>query len=167
MFGLSQHVPRHRDHCSRGCLLGGVPVAHPRHRHSAEERERLRREHLVRSGRIIDGTILDISELEIPAGEEHPPVIHFILYQYAIGGVTYECSQDLTSLRDLVDPTDLRSASPARFATTFTAPRTASSSPKTGADCRTQPILCLPAPCRSATIHTRRSCSDDSRQRYK
>jgi hypothetical protein len=34
--------------------------------------------------------------------------IHFILYKYEIGGVAYESSQDVSALRDLVNPAELR-----------------------------------------------------------
>jgi hypothetical protein len=97
-----------------------------RRRPTAEEIERERRAHLVRAGRIIDGTILDVresdgSEAEIrhaAIGQADPAVaapfqdIHFILYKYEIGGVTYECSQDVTTLRDHVKPEDLRLSFP-------------------------------------------------------
>ena len=76
-----------------------------RRRPSAEEVERERRAQLVRSGRIIDGTILDIAETE-DSGQ--PREIRFVLYQYEIGGVEYECSQDVSSLRDVVKAEDLR-----------------------------------------------------------
>ena len=67
-----------------------------RHRKSAEEIERLRREHLVRHGRIIDGNILDWTE-QPETGDF--AVLH---YRYDIAGVTYECAQDLIYLKDSV-----------------------------------------------------------------
>jgi hypothetical protein len=110
MFGLSLHDPR-----VVGTIAGAVVCIGAvatwlilRRRPSAEEIERERRAQLVRSGRIIDGTILDISELEIPAGSDQPREIRFLLYKYEIGGVCYECSQEVTLLRDLVNPTELR-----------------------------------------------------------
>lgn len=80
-----------------------------RRRPTPEEIERERRALLVRSGRIIDGTILDISEAE-PHAE--PPEIRFLLYKYEIGGVAYECSQDVSALRDHLNPADLRLSFP-------------------------------------------------------
>ncbi|QNI31808.1 hypothetical protein H7849_22685 [Alloacidobacterium dinghuense] len=83
--------------------LGGVAVYFAlRKRPTAEEIERQRREFLVQTGRIIDGTLLDISELD--ANEVGRPVgMQLILYKYEIGGVAYECSQDVTALCDLVN----------------------------------------------------------------
>ncbi len=61
-----------------------------------------RREYLVSNGRIIDGTLLDISDLS-PEESGRPTGMQLILYKYEIGGVIYECSQDVTSLRDMVN----------------------------------------------------------------
>jgi len=110
MFGLSLHDPR-----VIGTIAGAVVCVGAvatwlilRRRPTPEEIERERRAQLVRTGRIIDGTILDITEFESPVDQEHPREIHFILYKYEIGGVVYECSQEVTALRDLVNPTELR-----------------------------------------------------------
>jgi hypothetical protein len=82
-----------------------------RRRPSPEEIERERRAELVRSGRIIDGTILDFSEME--SGEPGAAQeIRFILYKYEIGGVAYECSQEVTALGHYVKPEDLRLSFP-------------------------------------------------------
>ena len=50
---------------------------------------------LVRQGRIIDATVIDISDLD---AEEscRPKGMQLILYKYEIAGVVYECSQDVT-----------------------------------------------------------------------
>lgn len=82
-----------------------------RRRPTAEEIERERRAQLVGSGRIIDGTILDISEIDPDSGSG-PPEIRFLLYKYEIGGVVYECSQDVSALRDHLNPADLRLSFP-------------------------------------------------------
>jgi hypothetical protein len=87
---------------------GAVTYLVLRRRPTAEEIERDRRAELVRSGRIMDGTILDISEFEAPPAPDRPAEIHYILYKYEIGGVAYESSQDVSALRDLVNPTELR-----------------------------------------------------------
>jgi len=83
-----------------------------RRRPTPEEIERERRAQLVRSGRIIDGTILDISEVEGESATGQPPEIRFLLYKYEIGGVVYECSQEVSTLRDHVNPADLRLSFP-------------------------------------------------------
>lgn len=62
-----------------------------RRRPSAAERERLRREHLAQNGRIVDGTLLDV----VP-DEREPAAVR---YGYEIAGVSYECVQDVRSLR--------------------------------------------------------------------
>ncbi|HUB20254.1 MAG TPA: DUF3592 domain-containing protein [Acidobacteriaceae bacterium] len=110
MFGQSLHDPRVIGTIAGVVVcIGGVTAwLLLRRRPTAEEIERERRAQLVRSGRIIDGTILDLSELEHLAGDDQPREIHFILYKYEIGGVAYECSQEVTTLRDYVNPADLR-----------------------------------------------------------
>ena len=114
MFGQSLHDPRVIGTVAAAVVcIGGVTTwLILRRRPTAEEIERERRAQLVRPGRIIDGTILDISELDTPTDgttdEGHPREIHFILYKYEIGGVAYECSQEVTTLRDLVNPSELR-----------------------------------------------------------
>jgi hypothetical protein len=93
------------------CVGGVAAWLALRRKPSAEEMERERRAGLVRSGRIIDGTILDVTEFDeaetAPARE-----IRFITYKYEIGGVAYECSQDVSGLRDHVKAEDLRLSFP-------------------------------------------------------
>ncbi len=110
MFGLSLRDPHVYGTIAAAVACIGAVIAWLvlRRRPSAEEIERERRAQLVRSGRIIDGTILDISELETPAEPDRPREIHFLLYKYEIGGVAYECSQEVTALRDYVNPSELR-----------------------------------------------------------
>jgi len=123
MVGLSLRDPHVIGTLAVSVLcMGGVSAwLALRRRPSAEELERERRAQLVRSGRIIDGTILDISNADVPhagfidsGNEGATPLegIRFILYKYEIGGVAYECSQDVTALRDHVHPEDLRLSFP-------------------------------------------------------
>jgi hypothetical protein len=65
-----------------------------------EQREMLRRQQLSTRGRITDGTVLDVRELESPAGEP----MQTILYSYDVAGVHYECAQEVTHLRQFIDP---------------------------------------------------------------
>ena len=69
------------------------------HRKSPEERERQRRVMLNAIGRLTDGTVLDVNEVEDPRlGRQQ-----LVVYTYDVGGVQYECSQDVTHLRPFVD----------------------------------------------------------------
>jgi len=75
-----------------------------RKRPSAEELERARRVFLVQSGRIVDGMLLDVCEVEARDGR----TLTMLLFNYRIGGVDYECSQDVTEMGELVDPAQVR-----------------------------------------------------------
>jgi hypothetical protein len=63
-----------------------------------EDRERMRRERINSFGRITDGTVLDAHEMEV----NNKPA-QLVIYQYDVGGVSYEASQDITQLRQWVD----------------------------------------------------------------
>ena len=69
------------------------------HRTTAEQRERQRRQRLAQIGRICDGTVLDVQE--IGANGDGPT--RLLIYSYDVGGVSYEASQDVTHLRQIVD----------------------------------------------------------------
>jgi hypothetical protein len=75
-----------------------------RKRPTEEELEQRRRLFLVQSGRISDGMLLDISELTGHDGRD----LTMLLFSYRIGGVDYECSQDITAMRSIVDPAAVR-----------------------------------------------------------
>jgi hypothetical protein len=73
-----------------------------RKRPDADELERRRRESLVLTGRIIDGTVLDTSDLsEEDSGRKGG--MRLIMYKYEVSGVVYECSQDVSTLGDYLD----------------------------------------------------------------
>ena len=59
-----------------------------------------RRSQLAAGGRIIDGTVIDVQELDETL--ETPPMI-LLIYTYDVAGVTYEASQDVTRLRQFID----------------------------------------------------------------
>ncbi len=61
---------------------------------SFEEQEAQRRQHLTEYGRIVDGSLIGAA----PSDSEPQAVI----YQYRIGGVTYERSQDVSTLAALI-----------------------------------------------------------------
>lgn len=83
-----------------GIVLAGVAIAIFRKKPTPEEIERQRRAALVREGRIVDGTVLDINELS-PLESGTPDGMKLILYKYEIAGVVYECSQDVTPLGEV------------------------------------------------------------------
>jgi hypothetical protein len=66
---------------------------------SSEEQEKERRIFLDQGGRITDGTVIDVQELQ--AAENKFSTL--LIYQYDVAGVTYECSQDVTYLRPLIN----------------------------------------------------------------
>jgi hypothetical protein len=96
-----------------GLCLGGIAAyALLRRRPSPDEEERERREMLVQQGRIIDATVIDISDLNAEESGR-PQGLQLILYKYEIAGVVYECSQDVTMLRHLFNIYDCRLGFPA------------------------------------------------------
>jgi hypothetical protein len=90
-------------------LLAGLAVwLVLRNRPTAEEIERARRRFLSQSGRILDGMLLDVCEVEAEDGR----TLTMLLYSYRIAGVDYESSQDITDMRDVVDPVQVRAGFP-------------------------------------------------------
>jgi hypothetical protein len=90
-------------------ILGGVVAwIMLRKRPSEEELERMRRRLLVQTGRIVDGMLLDICELEAPQPAQAGRMLTLLLFSYRIGGVDYECSQDITDLGTLVNVAEIR-----------------------------------------------------------
>jgi len=85
-----------------------------RKRPTSEELERERRRFLVQSGRLVDGMLLDVCEVQAPAKSKSEPARNLILllYNYRIGGVNYECSQDITDMPGVVDVSQVRAGFP-------------------------------------------------------
>jgi len=79
-----------------------------RKRPSAEELERARRQFLVQSGRLADGMLLDVFEVAAEDGR----TLTMLLFSYRVGGVDYECSQDITDLGAVVDAKQVRAGFP-------------------------------------------------------
>jgi hypothetical protein len=71
---------------------------------TAEELEQRRRDFLVKSGRIVDGMLLDVYEVDAEDGRK----LTLVLFSYRIGGVDYECSQDITNMAETVDPKNIQ-----------------------------------------------------------
>lgn len=79
-----------------------------RKRPTAEELERMRRGFLVQSGRLVDGMLLDICDIDAEDGR----ALTMLLYNYRIAGVDYECSQDITDMGGVVDAAQVRAGFP-------------------------------------------------------
>ena len=81
-----------------GLAVGAVAWARSR-RKTPEQREQERRLRITTIGRITDGTVIDVSEMNHTGAGE----MQLLIYQYGVAGVSYEASQDVTHLRHLVD----------------------------------------------------------------
>lgn len=79
-----------------------------RRRPTPEEIERARRLSLALTGRLVDGMLLDVRALPVDEGR----TLTMLEYSYRIGGVEYECSQDVTAMGDIVNPTEVRAGFP-------------------------------------------------------
>ncbi len=85
-------------------LLGGVIAALGAYhllrgkRKTAEDIERERRAMLSEIGRITDGTVIDVQELQVG-----PKPATMLIYHYDVAGVSYEASQDVTYLRQWIN----------------------------------------------------------------
>jgi len=66
---------------------------------TAEDIEHERRVWLNTVGRITDGTVIDVQEIE-PNGQRSATML---IYQYDVAGVSYEASQDVTYLRQWIN----------------------------------------------------------------
>jgi hypothetical protein len=92
--------------------IGVASYVLTRRKPTAEEVERERRDMLARIGRITDGTIMDtmVAEVHGVVSDDADALAladgvltpHMIVYVYRIGGVTYECAQDVTALAEFV-----------------------------------------------------------------
>jgi hypothetical protein len=83
-------------------------------RPTADELERARRQFLARSGRLVDGMVLDVCEVFSPAQskKEKARTLTMLLYSYRIGGVDYESSQDITEMGGVIDKAQVRAGFP-------------------------------------------------------
>jgi hypothetical protein len=63
------------------------------------ELERERRMWLDQVGRITDGSVIDVQEIP---GDDHKSAT-VLIYHYDVAGVSYECSQEVTYLRPLIN----------------------------------------------------------------
>jgi hypothetical protein len=79
-----------------------------RKRPSPDELELARRHLLVQSGRLVDGMLLDTCSVDAEDGR----MLTMLIFGYRIGGVDYECSQDITLLSNVVDAARVRPGFP-------------------------------------------------------
>lgn len=79
-----------------------------RRRPTPDEVEQARRQFLASSGRLVDGMLLDVRELKDDDGR----TLTLLFYSYRIGGVEYECSQDITVIREAAEPTQVKAGFP-------------------------------------------------------
>jgi hypothetical protein len=84
---------------SAAALLGAYALLRSR-RKTEDDLERERRAWLEASGRITDGTVIDVQELA-PHNSHRSAVM--LIYKYDVAGVSYECSQDVTYLRHWIN----------------------------------------------------------------
>lgn len=86
-------------------ILGAVGVAFAgyallrRKPKTAEDLERDRRIWLNTVGRITDGTVIDVQEIEAEGNRSAT----MLIYRYDVAGVSYEASQDVTYLRQWIN----------------------------------------------------------------
>ena len=90
-----------------GLTVGAVLYLR-RKRPTEEELERERRKMLALSGRLIDGMLLDVREITLEDGRP----LTMLEYSYRSAGVDYECSQDITTLLDVVNLGEMRAGFP-------------------------------------------------------
>ena len=74
-------------------------------RKTPEQIELERRLRISKVGRITDGTVVDVSEMDGNDSGE----LQLLIYHYDVAGVSYEASQDVSTLRHLVDLHSCRS----------------------------------------------------------
>ena len=81
-----------------GLLFGANAWARSR-RKTPDQKERERRMRISEMGRITDGTVIDVNEMQMNGSGE----LQLLIYHYDVAGVSYEASQDVSSLRHMVD----------------------------------------------------------------
>jgi hypothetical protein len=88
----------------------GYALLSRRNKKSAQQLECERRTQITLGGRIIDGNVIDVLELE---ESESGQQMTLLIYKYDVAGVTYEASQDVTHLRQFIDLYSCRLGLPA------------------------------------------------------
>ena len=83
-----------------GVVVMGAYAVLRRKPKTPEAIERERRTWLESTGRITDGTVIDVQELT--AEQAHHAAV-MLIYKYDVAGVSYECSQGVTYLRHWIN----------------------------------------------------------------
>ena len=82
-----------------GLLAGGLALGLSlRSRKSPAEKERERRLRINAIGRICDGTIVEVTELE-----QSGLLLRLLHYDYSVAGVTYSAAQDISALGHMAE----------------------------------------------------------------
>lgn len=106
------HAVRVLEIAAGAVVVAGLGIAGAwlmrRKRPSAHELEVARRQALTQSGRLVDGTLLDVCEIPSEDGRQ----LTMLLYGYRMGGVDYECTQDVTDMLAMIDVRDIRAGFP-------------------------------------------------------
>jgi hypothetical protein len=89
-------------------LSGAAVWLMVRRRPTPDEIETERRKFLVQSGRLVDGMLLDACDMPADDGR----VLKMLFFSYRIGGVDYECSQDVTAISTVVNTEKVRAGFP-------------------------------------------------------
>jgi hypothetical protein len=94
-------------------LAGFAVWAYRRKRPTPQEIEFARRNFLIQYGRIVDGNLLDVAEVPAPLSSgEAVRNLTMLFYEYRIGGVDYECSQDISDISAIIPPEKVRAGFP-------------------------------------------------------
>ena len=81
-----------------GAVLAAYLLLHRKPR-NADDLERERRGFLVQVGRITDGTVIDVQQINGIDDRSQT----MLIYHYDVAGVSYEASQDVTYLRQKIN----------------------------------------------------------------
>ena len=81
-----------------GALLAAYFLFRPKAK-TGDDIERERRQWLDNVGRITDGTVIDVQEME----GKNQKAATLLIFQYDVAGVSYEASQDVTYLRQRIN----------------------------------------------------------------
>lgn len=109
---MNPHVTRIWEVAAGAALIAGAAALGAwlvfRRRPTAQELELARRVFLTQSGRLVDGNLLEVAQVPSDDGR----TLTLLIYDYRIGGVDYQCAQDITDMPDVVNPREVRAGFP-------------------------------------------------------